>query len=74
MTIKIQTLKKGSVFFECESGYNDEYVAVSDPFRDHGDSGWAIDGYRTDDGEVIRFFANDKYPGYAPKLYNEEQY
>ena len=73
MTIKIQSLKKGDTFFECDYGINVEYVATCDPYRAENDQGWAIDG-QTLQGADTHFYVCDAYPAYAPKLYPMPEY
>lgn len=79
--IKIKDIKKGDTFFECEYGDNVEYEAINDAYRAEQDSGWAVDGTLIGCNEVNanigykqRFYCSDKFEGYGPKLYWQEQY
>lgn len=75
-SVYIKHIKKGETFFECEYGYNDEYVAVSDPYRFYvgqENEGWAIDAI-SPGGKEVRFFNADNASAYHPKLYCSPQY
>ena len=74
MTIKIQQLREGDTFFECDYGINVEYIAKGDPFRAEKDRGWAITGICAHTAEETYFYTSDAYPHYGPKLYLKPQY
>jgi hypothetical protein len=69
--LTIDQIKKGDTFYECESGFNDEYVALCNPCR--RDDGWAIYGRHVEDQCRVRFFQHDQYSGYV-KLYSYPAY
>lgn len=74
--MNIEDIKCGDTFYECSYGENDEFVAVSDPYKKYvgqDNEGWAIKGRSTEDNSEIEFFAAERY-GYGPHLYSEPQY
>jgi hypothetical protein len=73
MTIKIEDIKSGETFFECEAGCDRKFVATTDAYR--MDSGWAVKGTEeVPDGETFTFYVRDGYSHYGPRLYCEPQY
>lgn len=74
MTIKIQQLREGDTFFECDYGIDVEYTANGNPFRAEKDRGWAIVGTCVQTGVESYFYTSDTYPAYGPKLYLKPQY
>lgn len=69
MSIKLQNIKQGDHFWECEAGMNMHFIAECDAWQ--VDNGWWVLG-KDDDGNIVRFF--DGGNGYGPKLYNEAIY
>lgn len=69
MFISVKDIKKDQVFYECESGFNDKYQALTDAYQEN--DGWAVDA-QDDQNNTIHFYA---HAGYAsPNLYTCPQY
>lgn len=70
MRLEIKDIKKNDIFYECESGWNLQFLALTDPYRE--DEGWALKA-RGIRGETL-FYVRDGYGHYGPKLYREPEY
>ena len=69
--LKIENIKNGDEFWECESGYNVHYVAICDSY--------SVDMHKIviakdDNNDVHTFLAHSHHQQYAPKLYTQPQY
>lgn len=69
--MQISSINRGDTFYECESGFNDKYVAVCNPCR--RDGGWAIYARHVEHGYRVKFFEHDNYSGML-KLYTYPAY
>jgi hypothetical protein len=68
--INIQDLKIGQIVWECQSGRNARLLVKGSPFEAEG--GWKC-LVEASNGE-FELFSHNKYPGYAPRLYDEPVY
>jgi hypothetical protein len=69
--LNLKDIKQGDTFWECESGFNDEYIASED--AKHNGSGWGVKARFVESGIEMDFFEADRYRGML-KLYSSPQY
>lgn len=73
MMLQIEQIKKGDTFWECESGFNDEFIALCDAHQKN--DGWTLTAEPASGGDPIEFFARIGTPScYHPRLYTTAQY
>lgn len=70
MRLEIKNIKKGDIFYECEAGYNMQFLALEDAKRI--DDGWGFKGQGIQG--VVDFYVADGYSHYGPKLYSQPEY
>lgn len=70
--IKIKDIKCNDTFYECERGFNDEFVATCDAYRK--DNGWAVRGTHALHSYEVDFYVRDGFEAYGPKLYSAPAY
>lgn len=76
MRLKIEDIKKGDVFYECEGGKNYKMTAMED--TRHLDAtektfeGWELQAEC--EGNPTRLYVTKNHEHYGPKLYSEPAY
>jgi len=66
--ILIKDIKQGDHFSESVCGQTYFFEAMTQPYRNDGNTGWEIVGREIDCNRKVVFFAHDEFPAYAPRL------
>ncbi len=69
----VENIKVGDIHYEYEYGIGLKVKVITTPTRDaDGQWTWKAESSRT--GRIITYMVNEKYPHYAPNLYDYEAY
>jgi hypothetical protein len=75
--VKLEEMKVGRLFYECQSGMNLEAVVVRDAEKIgefEGRAQWAWAARNTQTGGLIEYLSTVGLGAYGPKIYDEPQY
>lgn len=70
--IKIEELKKGTVFYEYSGNMESKYTVEEEPVITGTTCKWK--GVHIKSGRVVEFGFDTEYPHYAPKIYTYRAY
>lgn len=74
---EIKDFKIGEKFYECQSGYNMEFIVLSIPVEQEGYEGrkqWSWKAKNTQSGKEIDFLLTEGLSHYGPRLYRQPEY
>lgn len=78
MSIQIQDIKKGDVFYETCGRHTACFTATEDAHEIEESkgtkSGWQVHGVEKETGKTVTFFASHESPHYGPRLYRKPAY
>lgn len=71
--IIVENIKLGDIIYEYDLGYLIKSKVITLPKRDN-DGFWIWESKNLVNDKIIKYAVHEKYPQYAPRLYNYEVY